>query len=99
MNRISKKTVLELIGKETILKFIYYNEGCFYYETLLPIIPHKDSDEDIYVYGVGVYCKGGTFLNAYESLKDIVRRNHLLEVKKLYEDSRVNIEIYFEKYK
>ena len=33
---MKKKEVLELIGKETVLKFVLCHDGCFYFETLVP---------------------------------------------------------------
>mgnify|MGYP006928231075 CR=1 FL=1 len=95
---MNKKEVIELIGKETVLKFSFCHDGCFYFETLVPII---SDDEEMFVYGVEVYTdeQSNDIFHDFNTLDDIVRENQLAEVRKHYRADGSGKTIYFETYK
>lgn len=93
---MNKKEVLELIGKDTVLKFVLCHDSCFHFETLVPL--HSDI-EDLHIFSVEVYVDENSdgIFHEFNTLKDLLYRNQLAEVRKVYKDS-TSKSIFFSKY-
>jgi len=93
---MNKKEVLELIGKDTVLKFVLCHDSCFYFETLVP--KHSET-EDLHIFSVEVYVDENSdgIFHEFNTLEDILYRNQLAEVRKVYKDSTSKT-IFFKQY-
>ena len=90
---MNKKEVIELIGKDTVLKFSFCHDSSFYFETLVPI---GNEQEDLHIFSVEVYVdeESNDIFHDFNTLGDIVSKNEIAEIKKYYRND-VGQTIYF----
>ena len=68
-----KSQILELIGKETILKFDFMCDNIMVFKTLSPIRDYKN-------YEVEVFFESGESFFCYEKLEELIREKQVFEV-------------------
>jgi|TARA_R110000822_G_scaffold172533_1_gene312176 hypothetical protein len=80
MSELSKKEVVKLIGKKTVLKFQCCHDNIFIYETLVPIF-EKDFFSDGVLYNISIHNDNGGVFNSFDQLKNLIECGDFIDAE------------------
>lgn len=88
----SEAEVINLIGYETAMRFLFYSDGIITYKTVIP------KDNDMCFYEVSFFVDDGLDFFAFDSFSNFLEKFQINEVKRVSLNGKEVNNIYFKEY-